>query len=392
MTHENKVVVLGVGGAGVRVAQALYALPDAAGCVIYAFDTDRGALERAATLPAERRLLGDEQWLAGLGTGGDAMKGQRALSRESGRVRELLKDATLAVIVGGLGGGTATGGAGVLARLAHTLNVPMVFLFELPFAFEGHGRRKTAEDGLRELLALSDTVLGIPNDLLFSVLPAETPFAEAFRTADCELARTLLGVIDILLPGNLLASDLGDLGAILKNRKSYAAVGVGEGSGDDPGAACRQALAALSDSPFLGGAAKLKEADAVLLNLTGGSDLTLSEVKRTLETAGAWAGLATRLLVGANVREGLQNRVRLTAVAIKFDEREAVDRQLAEAAKPARRRVRRTPAEDNLIQPSLPLPISTSGIFEGRPETVIDGVNFDIPTFHRRQLVIDTGE
>lgn len=394
MEDREKILVLGVGGAGVRIVSALNLLPEARPLAIYAFDTDKLALERATELEPSHRMLGDEQWLSGLGAGGDVMKGQRALSRESARLRELLTEVRLLVVAGGLGGGTATGGAGVIARLAHTLGVPVVFVLELPFAFEGHVRCKTADDGLRELLALADAVLGLPNDLLFSVLPAETAFAEAFRMADGELARVITGVIDILMPGNLLAADLGDLSAILKNRKSYAAVGVGVGISETPGEACRAALAGLADSPFLGGAAKLKEADAVLLNLTGGPELTLSEVRRALETVGTLPGANARVLVGANVREDCKNQVRLTAVAIKFDERDAVEKQLIEAARPVRRRRTRSAAsgEELPIQPSLPLTISTSGIFEGSTETVIDGVNFDIPTFHRKQIVIDTGE
>ena len=394
MEDKGKVLVLGLGGAGVRIVSALNRLPEARPLTIYALDTDKAALERAVDLEASRRILGDEQWLSGLGAGGDVMKGQRALSRESGRLRELLNDARLLVVTGGLGGGTATGGAGVIARLAHTMNVPVVFVFELPFAFEGHGRRKAAEDGMRELLALADAVLGLPNDLLFSVLPAETAFVDAFRMADVELARVIAGVVDILTPGNLLAADLGDLSAILKNRKSYAAVGVGVGASETPGEACRVALTTLADSPFLGGAAKLREADAVLLNLTGGPELTLSEVRRTLEAVGALPGVTARVLVGANVREDCRHQVRLTAIAVKFDERDAVEKQLAEAAKPVRRkRSRATAAGGDLpIQPSLPLTISTSGIFEGTTETVIDGVNFDIPTFHRKQIAVDTGE
>ena len=394
MDVQEKVLVLGLGGAGGRVAGALRALPEAARFTVAAFDTDKAALERAAAIDDALKLLGNEQWLNGMGTGGDVVKGQRALSRESARVRELLEGARLAIITGGLGGGTATGGAAVVARLAHSLGIPAVFVMELPFMFEGAGRVKTADDGIRELLEQADAVIALPNDLLFSVLAAETPFAEAFHMADVELARVISGVADLLLPGNLLAADFGDLCHVLKNRKSYAAVGVGVGRGEVPGEACREALAGLCDSPFLGGAAKLKEADAVLLNLTGGPELTISEVRRTLEAAGSLPGLSARVLVGANVRGDCRGQVRLTALAVKFDDRETVARQVAAvSAKPVRRRkVHAAVSGEGAIQPPLPLPIPTSGIFEGATETVIDGVNFDLPTFHRKQIVIDTGE
>jgi len=391
---KSPVLILGLGGAGGRVVQSLSTMPESAGLLLRVFDTDRNALKNLDLLPEDCKILCDEQWLLGQGSGGDVVKAQRALSRESGKLQSVMSQASLLITVGGFGGGTATGGAGVVARLARSLSLPSVALMELPFAFEGHVRCKAAEDGLRELLALSDTVLGIPNDLLFSVLPAETSFADAFELADRELARTLLGVVDLLQEGNLLASDIGDLTAILRNRKSYAAVGVGLGNGATAAESCNMALASLLDSPFLGGVAKLKEADAVIINLTGGSSLTLSEVKRTLESAGELPGMSAKVLIGANVRQELANQVHLTAIAVKYDEREVVAKQLAESS-PAgpRGRSRSTKrSKEKPVQQSLPLTITSSGIFEGKTGTVIDGVNFDIPTFVRQQTVIDTGE
>ena len=320
------------------------------------------------------------------------MKGQRAISRESSKLQNLMMEASLLVVTGGLGGGTATGGAGVICNRARNYNLNMVSLFELPFSFEGHGRSKTAEDGLRELLALSDTVLGIPNDLLFSVLPAETAFADAFRMADEEIARTILGVVDVLSPGNLLSADIGDLSAVLRGRKSYAAVGVGIGNGKTSAESCTEALAKLMDSPFLGGAAKLQEADAVILNLTGGTALTVTDVQRTLEQAGSLPGAGAKVLAGANVDDKMLNEVHITAIAVKYDEREAAA-PAAVVDKNPRRRTRTPRRSAELpVQQMLPLTIASSGIFEGKTPTIIDGVNFDVPAFVRRQVSIDTGE
>lgn len=390
-TVKNQVLILGLGKAGGRVVETLYRMPEAAGFNMCVFDTDSSSLQSLTALPEDARVLCDKQWLLGQGTGGDVMKGQRALSRESSRLQALMNNAGHLIVVGGLGGGTGTGGAGVIARLARSMSLTAVCMMELPFAFEGHGKRKTAEDGLRELLALSDTVLAVPNDLLFSVLPAETPFAEAFHLADIELARAVLGVIDILLPGNLLAADIGDLSAVLRNRKSYAAIGTGCGFSENMTESCNQALASLLDSPFLGGAAKLKDADAVIINLTGGEQLTLSEVKRTLENVGTLPGINSSVLIGANVRKSLGTAVHLTAVAVKYDEREAAAKQLNEQLKPTRRRNRKSESAQP-VQQTLPLTIASCGFFEGRTPTIIDGVNFDIPSFVRRQVAIDDGQ
>ncbi|MBE6380267.1 MAG: hypothetical protein E7047_05000 [Lentisphaerae bacterium] len=392
LQRKKEVVILGLGGAGGRVVQTINSLPEAAGLRLCVFDTDRRALEQLELLPDNCKVLCDEQWLLGQGTGGDVMKGQRAIAREGNQLQQLMHDAALLLIVGGLGGGTATGGAGVISRMARSNNLTALGIFEMPFSFEGPGRSRAAENGLRELLALSDTVMGIPNDLLFSVLPAETGFADAFNLADGEFARAVLGIVDVISPGNLLSADIGDLAAILKSRKSYAAIGVGYGDSDEPGESCNQALTALLDSPFLGGAAKLKDADAVILNLTGGEALTINNVTRTLESAGALPGIAAKVMVGANVRPGMGSRVHITAVAIKYDERETVTRPVAEAAKPARRTRRREQSAAQPVQQMLPLTMNSCGIFEGRTPTIIDGVNFDVPAFVRRQVSIDTGE
>ena len=211
--------------------------------------------------------------------------------------------------------------------------------------------------------------------------------------ADAEFARAVLGVIDAVSPGNLLSTDIGDLITVLKSRKNYAAVGVGMGNADSTAESCIQALNNLMDSPFLGGAAKLKDADAVIINLTGGADLTLSQVKRTLEYAGTLPGIAARVVMGANIRQDLVNEVHLTAIAIKYDEREAAAQQLQENAAPAgRRRKKAAKAAEQPVQQMLPLTIASSGIFEGKTPTIIDGVNMDLPAFVRRQVAIDTGE
>ena len=392
-TINNRVLVLGLGGAGGKTVQTLSTLPEAANLMLTVFDTDRNALERLTALPEECKVLCDTPWLLGQGTGGDPIKGQRAFSRENNRLQSVISQADLVIIVGGLGGGTATGGAGVAARMARSLSKPAILLMEMPFAFEGYGKCKCAEDGLRELLENSDTVLCIPNDLLFSVLPSETAFAEAFRLADMEFARTIIGLIDILQPGNLLSANTGDLASILRSRKSYAAIGVGLGAEAAAADSCNQALNSLADSPFLGGAAKLKEADAVVINLTGGEDLTLADVKRTLEHAGTMTGIPAKTIVGANIRPGMGSKVTLTAIAVKYDEREAAAVKISENAKPAGRPRKSSSKNASLpVQQTLPLTITSGGMFEGKPGTIIDGVNFDIPSFVRRQVPIDTGE
>lgn len=390
--NNNLVAVLGLGGAGGRIVESIYKLPESAGLRLGVFDTDRRALEQLASFPDNFKVLCGEQWLQGQGAGGDVMKGQRAISHDVGKLQDFMQGVSLLVTVGGLGGGTATGSAGFISRTARANNLSTLSIFELPFSFEGYGRSKTAENAMRELIEQPGTVIGIPNDLLFSVLPAETAFAEAFRMADAEFARAVLGVIDAISPGNLLSTDIGDLVSVLKSRKNYAAVGVGVGKAETTAESCIQALNSLMDSPFLGGAAKLKDADVVILNLTGSEELTIGDVRRTLEVAGTLPGTEARVLAGANMRKGLDKAVHLTAIAIKYDERETAAAEVKPRAGKASRRTRKTAENNQPVQQMLPLTIASCGIFEGKTPTVIDGVNMDIPAFVRRQVAVDTGE
>lgn len=389
---NGQVAILGLGGAGGRVVESICQLPESANLRLGVFDTDRRALEQLTALPDACKYLCGEQWLQGMGAGGDVMKGQRAISHDSSNLQTFMQGAGLLVVVGGLGGGTATGCAGFISRMARSNNLAALSIFEMPFSFEGHGRCQTAENALRELIEQPGTVIAVPNDLLFSVLPAETAFADAFRMADKELARAVLGVIDVVTPGNLLSADMGDLAAVLKSRKNYAAVGVGMGNEESAAQSCITALNTLMDSPFLGGAAKLKEADAVILNLTGGEELSISDVRRTLESAGTLPGSNARVLVGVNMRKDLGKSVHLTAIAVKYDEREAVavEDKPRTVRKTTRRRNKQEAAQP--VQQMLPLTITSCGIFEGRTPTIIDGVNYDIPAFVRRQVSIDSGE
>ena len=137
IAENSRVLVLGLGGAGGRVVQTLSTLPGAEKLNLSVFDTDRTALERLTALPEECKVLCDEQWLLGMGSGGDVMKGQRAMSRESGRLQAVISQADILIVTGGLGGGTATGGAGVISRLAKSMSRTAISVMEMPFALKG---------------------------------------------------------------------------------------------------------------------------------------------------------------------------------------------------------------------------------------------------------------
>ena len=156
--REKTIAVLGLGSAGVRVVNLVSRMPEAAHLRLLAVDTDSEALD-GCPLPEENKLLADRQWRNGRGCGGDVLKGQRSMARERAALETLISDSKLLLVIGGLGGGTASGGAPALAGLAGRLKIPTIFLLTMPFSLEGHSKRKISEDTLQELLPVVDVLL-----------------------------------------------------------------------------------------------------------------------------------------------------------------------------------------------------------------------------------------
>ena len=390
---HSSVTVLGIGGAGGRTVAALNRLTPPGRIRLLAVDTDRAALE-ATGLPEENRMLAAAEWRGGMGCGGDVIAGQGALARERKNLEKWISGTPLLLVTGALGGGTATGGAGVVLSVCRKCDVPTIFLLTLPFTLEGHSKRRIAETALRnELLEVADAVLTLPNDLLFSVLPAETPLAEAFQMADRELAGTALALTAMLGQGSLLAPDFGDLVTLLRHRKSYCSIGVGTASDEDPGARGQTALERMLQSPLLGGPEKLAGADAVMLSLIGGPELSIGETKRLLELAAGYVGGEARIVTGASVEPAFAGRLQLCALAVKFDEAEQ-----PAAAHPARKAPARRAAAENaqgeldFEQQTLPLNTMSKGAMEKTTQVIWNREDLDYPTFQRRSVVIDTGK
>ncbi len=236
----------------------------------------------------------------------------------------------------------------------------------------------------------------LPNDLLFSVLPGTTPLAEAFAMADRELAGTALALTAILGQGNLLAPDFGDLVSLLRHRKSYCSIGVGISSCGDPGERSQAALEQLLQSPLLGGPDKLSGADAVLLSLIGGPELSIGETKRLLELASGYVGSEARIITGASVEPAFAGRIQLCAVAVRFDDIVTAPEDRLPIRKSTARRRAAMPDTGQLAldfeQPTLPLNTMSKGAMENTTQVIWEHEDLDYPTFQRRSKVIDTGK
>ena len=377
--------------------RVLRTLPGADTVRLLALDTDRSSLE-ATGLPAEDQLLAGEEWRGGRGCGGSDLDGQRAVAHERPRLENVLRDSKFLLVLGGLGGGTASGGAPVVVSVAGKLKLPNLFLMTLPFMLEGPRRRNLAEKVLVDLFDVADAVVALPDDLLFSTLPGDVPLAAAFEMADRECAGTALALSAVLGAGNLLNADMASLTALLKRRKSMCSIGIGIVRGDD-GAPAEETpeklVAGMLASPLLGGPQVLKAADAAVVSMLGGSDLSLGDVKNTLELVAKYLPAGAEQLTAASSRPDWPMLRQLCVLTIKYTEAPEEIRPRTAAARP-RPEPQRPVGADKPVpggweQPTLDLDPVSKGIMERTTPVIWNNEDLDEPTFKRRKLVIDDG-
>ncbi len=386
-----QVSILAIGGAGCRVLSRIQ--PMSSGAVrLLAVDTDRTALE-LCQIPDSCKLLAAADWRGGRGCGGSVLDGQRAIARERVRIESLISGSEMLIVLGGLGGGTASGGVGVILSVCRKLNIPAVFLLTTPFSLEGYSKRRIADEVLRdELHDLADAVVTLPNDLLFSVLPSTTPLAQAFELADREQAAAAVALSFVLRQGNLLAANFADLAAVLRRRKGFCSIGMGTASaGDAPDGTgrCQAALEKMLKSPLLGGVDKLAQADVVIFSLIGDAGLSIGEVRSVLEKAASFIGKEAKLITGASADPAFDNEIQICALAVKFDVAEEVDAAVASAeVQKVRTRSRKNIVQDSgeVEQLTFALNTMSKGIMDKTTPVIWNGEDLDFPTFQRRLL------
>ena len=386
------VKIIGLGRAGVKIVGEFAKMPEAAWIEAAVADTDSASVSSAMFV--KNRFLVGEEWTNGFGCGGNPVKGETVLSHKSNiKVKEFIEGASLLFVVCGFGGGTATGGSSVLARLAREKGIPAIFLVTVPFAFEGHAKREIAEGRIESLVKSADLLIAIPNDLLYSSLPSSAPSETAFTKANEEVARAALGLAELLRCDNLLPVDFSDFQNLFGKRKSECAIGVGFGEGGIDVDRCHAALEALVQSPLLGGKKNISEAHALILTITGGPGLPIGEIRQTIESITRMASKKTIISVGANTDAAYADRVQITALAIKYDL--AVEPPPEETQTPSHHKGRRPSRhKDTLsfVQPDLPFQRESRGVFSNTAPTNYKGEDLDIPTFQRRGMHIDKGK
>ena len=367
-----KLKVIGVGGGGGNAVNRMIAAK-VEGVEFMVANTDLQAL-KCSQAPVKIQL--GSKLTKGLGAGANPDVGRRAALEDTEKIIEALEGADMVFITAGLGGGTGTGGAPIVAGLARELGALTVAVVTKPFAFEGKRRMAQAEQGLGELSEHVDTVICIPNERLMQFVDAGTSFFEAFRIADDILRQAVQGISDIITITGIINRDFADIKTIMEGM-GYAVMGTASASGDNRAvSATRQAIA----SPLLEDAS-INGAQGILLNITGSSKLTLHEVHEASSIVQQVAAENANIIFGAVHDESMAGAVKVTVIATGIkSEKLGISRPpaLSMAAKTMQQNLR------NAVQKREKLPIETPV-----PETVTEAPpdDLEVPAFIRRRKV-----
>ena len=375
----TKIKVVGVGGGGSN-AVARMMNEGLSGVEFHILNTDVQALNAS---PVPNKLVIGTKVTNGLGAGSDPALGRQAALEDTERIIEVLEGADMVFVTAGLGGGTATGAAPVVASLAKELNALTVAVVTKPFGFEGPRRMKQADRGLSEIGSTVDTVIAVPNDRLLEVVPRGTSFFEAFRVADDILRQAVQGISDIITTPGLINRDFSDIRAIMLGM-GYAMMGTASATGENASIeAARQAIS----SPLMeeGG---VKGARGVLINITGSSRLSLHDVNEACSLIrAATANEDAQINFGVVLNESMKDEVKITVIATGFqrDNLPQLARRVetAEIAMPA-------PALPPPAPVVEPTPVATGSLFREMAEPTEEPApvpmdDLEIPAFIRRE-------
>lgn len=359
--------VIGCGGGGSNAVNRMIA-GGVRGVEFITLNTDAQAL---ALSNAEIKLQIGEKLTRGLGAGANPEIGKKAAEESRELIENALRGADMVFVTAGMGGGTGTGAAPVVAEIAKELGALTVGVVTRPFSFEGRKRAMQGELGIAALKEKVDTLIVIPNDRLLEIVDKNTPMLEAFREADNILRQGVQGISDLIAVPGLINLDFADVKTIMTERGS-ALMGIGVGSGENRAAeAARRAIS----SPLL--ETSIEGARGVLMNITGGSNLSLYEVNEAADIVSSAADPDVNMIFGAVINEDLKNEIIVTVIATGFDENQRQGSQ-----------VRRTqPAATS--RPAAPSPAPTARVREAEEEksffTMNNLDNLDIPAFLRNR-------
>ena len=356
--------VVGVGGGGSNAVNRMIRA-ELMGVEFIAVNTDAQALLLS---DAPNKLRIGDKITHGLGAGADPAVGRKSAEDDSEKLYEILKEADMIFVTAGMGGGTGTGGAPVIAEIAKDIGALTVAVVTKPFQFEGAKRRLLAEQGIQELVDKVDTLITIPNDRLLQVVEKQTSIVDAFRVVDDVLRQGVQGISDLITVPGLINLDFADVKTIMTNAGS-ALMGIGTGTGENRAAdAARDAVM----SPLL--EQSIDGARGVLFTITGGPDLTLTEVSEAAEIIHGSADPEANIIFGAVIDERVGPDVKISVIATGFDP----SRPLKRIEQPIHRRQVETRVERPAVT-AVP-----AGAAKGTDHRAYDPNDLDVPSFLRR--------
>ena len=417
--EKIRIKVCGVGGAGCNAA-GFIAQDKLDNVEFLLLNTDAQAL---AASPLPDKLVHGQKRARGLGTGGDPEQGRAAAEDDAARLRAFCEGADIVFILAGLGGGTGTGAAPVLARMARESGALVLALATMPFDFEGGRRQRQAVAGLHHLKAAADAVICLPNQKLFKLIDEKTSVLDGFKISNGLLAEGLRGIWRLLTRTGLINIDFADLCSVTRGRHVASSFATAEASGEKRG---EQVIEKLLNHPLLDCGQVLNESDAVLVSLVGGPDLTMSEVNKVMEPLRRQCENA-HVIFGAVIDEAVAGQLSVTLIASRHSAAQTApppaaaapavepaspgDMQLLDPAaspRPASRFVAPVPEMSNekkeqmytrqtghsrrkisRLQKELPLEIVFKGRFDKSEPTIRHGEDLDLPTYIRRGVPLN---
>lgn len=378
-----KIRVVGVGGAGCNILNTLID-SQISGVEFIAVNTDAQALsinKAFVKIPIGQELT------TGLGAGADPEVGRKAAEESMDIIKTNLEGSDMVFVTAGMGGGTGTGAAPVIAKLAREIGALTVGVVTKPFKFEGARRLDNAEKGIAELKKEVDTLIVIPNQKLLEISDEKMSILDAFKVSDSVLTQGVQGISDLIVLPGLINVDFADVKAIMKDAGS-ALMGIGIGTGEER--AVEAAKAAIS-SPLL--EVSIDGATGVLFNVIGGHDLSMSEVNEAAKVISAATSPDANVIFGMGIQEDMSDQVKITVIATGFDQEAELRRRLSrvqeeierdsfnhdEVMKKDRPQVPQQPSSENDVDAEEEEPQDTKPF---TPEEGDDDI-YDIPAFLR---------
>jgi len=372
-----KIRVAGVGGGGTNALASMIASKQIQGVDFIAVNTDAQAL---LLNPAETKVQIGEKLTKGLGSGGDPEIGKQAAEESIEKIKDSLRGSDMVFIAAGMGGGTGTGGAPIIAGIAKEMGALTIAVVTKPFAFEGTRRMVNAEDGIDQLKDKVDTLIVIPNQRILDVVDKKVSLLEAFRVADSVLTQGVQGISDLITVPGLINVDFADVRSIMTNAGS-SLMGIGTGMGENR---AQIAARAAVSSPLL--EINMEGARGVLFNVTGGPDMSMTEVDEAARIISEAADPDANIIFGTTIDNELKDTIKITLVATGFDStKQKLSQFVPEASQFVKQQEPEEKSPNEQVPPIVPPNMQTSAPTTASTDDEPNEDLWDIPAFLRHR-------